>query len=138
VRLAFPEIAPEAMAKLAHAAALKKDNPDLADEPRVPGGNPDGGEWTNDGDEGGRGEDANVRPAAAQTGDVQAKKEGFVDAHLADAQKAADQLGVPVENILALSALESRWGTSRFETEGNNYFGIHYPARPTPPATCRP
>jgi flagellum-specific peptidoglycan hydrolase FlgJ len=65
--------------------------------------------------------------------------ERFVDAHLADAQKAADQLGIPVENILGVSALESRWGTSRIATQGNNFFGINYPAPhavgplPTPP-----
>jgi flagellum-specific peptidoglycan hydrolase FlgJ len=55
-------------------------------------------------------------------------KERFVDAHLADAQKAADQLGIPVENILGLSALESGWGSSPFAAQGSNYFGIHYPA----------
>ena len=38
------------------------------------------------------------------------------------------QLGVPVENVLGISALESGWGDSRFATQGNNYFGIHYPA----------
>lgn len=59
---------------------------------------------------------------------VQAMKGRFVDAHLADTQKAADQLGIPVENILALSALESSWGKHPFAAQGNNYFGIHYPA----------
>jgi hypothetical protein len=141
VQLAFPQIAPEGMAKLAHAAALQKDNPNWADEPRVPGGNPGGGEWANGGEEGDVGgrdadvqpvtlptTDVNVRPAAAQTSDVQARKERFVDAHLGDSQAAADRLGVPVENILGISAIESTWGTSRFAIEGNNYFGIHYPA----------
>ncbi len=64
-------------------------------------------------------------------------KERFVDAHLADAQKAADRLGIPVENILGVSALESTWGTSRIAVQGNNYFGINYPAAhavgPLPP-----
>jgi flagellum-specific peptidoglycan hydrolase FlgJ len=69
--------------------------------------------------------------AAAQVNDTQAMKERFVKAHLADAQKAADELGVPVENILGLSALESGWGnevSGRFAKEGNNFFSIHYPA----------
>ena len=44
-------------------------------------------------------------------------------------------LGIPVENILGLSALESTWGEHRFAAQGNNYFGIHYP-RPLPPDTC--
>jgi flagellum-specific peptidoglycan hydrolase FlgJ len=56
------------------------------------------------------------------------KKSRFVDAHLADAKKAADQLGVPVENVLGVSAVESNWGESRFAVQGNNFFGIHYPA----------
>ena len=138
VQLAFPQIAPEAMANLAHAASLQKDNSNWADEPRVPAGSPGGGEWTSEGDE--EGADAHVRPAtvptadvnilpaAAQTSNVQAMKERFVDTHLGDTEAAADQLGVPVENILGLSALESRWGTSWIAIQGKNFFGINYPA----------
>lgn len=48
--------------------------------------------------------------ASAQGDDTTAKKERFVDTHLADAQRIAEKLGVPVENILGLSALESGWG----------------------------
>jgi hypothetical protein len=102
VLLAFPEIAPEGMAKLARAASLQKDNPNWEQEPRIPDGF-GGGDWTTGGGAGG---EANVRPAAAPANPVQEMKERFVDAHLADAQKAADQLGIPVENILGLSALE--------------------------------
>lgn len=105
VQLAFPEIATDAMAKLARAASLQKFNPNWAQEPRVPAGNPGGGDWTEDG--GTRSTDANVRPVAAPQNPVREMKEHFADAHFADAQKAADQLGIPVENILALSALES-------------------------------
>ncbi|MGH7032931.1 MAG: glucosaminidase domain-containing protein [Stellaceae bacterium] len=84
--------------------------------------------------DGGDAAESNVEPAAASD-DTQAKKERFVDAHLADAQKAADQLDVPVENILGLSALESGWGNerNRFVAAGRNYFGIHDPA---PFANC--
>lgn len=110
---------------------LVKYNPDWEDEPRVPTGNPDGGQWTSEGG----GETAHIgtepghlEPAAYRGDDTQVRKERFVEAHLADAQKIADQLGVPVENILGISAKESTWGTSRFATGGNNYFGIHYPA----------
>ena len=108
VQLAFPEIAPDAMAKLAQAASLQKDNPNLAGEPRIPAGNPGGGEWTNDG--GAAGSDPNIRPIAAPLNPAQAMKQRFVDAHLADTQKAADQLGVPVENILGVAALEIELG----------------------------
>lgn len=99
---------------------LGKYNPDWGDEPRVPAGNPDGGQWT-DGD-GGDSQDASVTPAAARTDATQAKKERFVDAHLADAQMGAARLRVPVENILGLSALESSWGEHHFAAEGNNFF----------------
>jgi hypothetical protein len=139
VLLALPEIAPDAMAKLAHAASLQKANPNWAEQPRNPAGSAEGGQWTSDGggagtegaqgtNDGGAEADGNIRPAAAQVSEVQARKERFVDAHLADAQKAAEELQIPVENILGISALESTWGTSRFATEGNNFFGIHYPA----------
>jgi len=126
VLLAAPEIAPEGMAKLAQAAALRKANPDWPNQPRTPAGSSEGGQWTSG--NGGGAKDAEIQPAAAQTSDVQARKERFVDAHLADAEKGADELGVPVENILGLSALESTWGEYRFAADGNNYFGIHYPA----------
>jgi len=78
--------------------------------------------------EGGGDEGADFEPAAYRGDDTQAKKERFVDAHLADAQKIADQLGVPVENIIGVSAVESGWGESRFAADGSNYFGLHYPA----------
>ena len=126
VQLAFPEIATDAMAKLARAASLQKFNPNWAQEPRVPAGNPGGGDWTNDGAVGDGG--AEVRPIAAPLNPIQTMKERFVDAHLVDAQEAADRLGIPVENILGLAALESGWGSSPYAAQGNNYFGIHYPA----------
>jgi hypothetical protein len=128
VLLAIPEIAPEGMTKLAQAVALRKDNPDWVEKPRIPAGIPEGGDWTSDGDGSEAADDANFQPAAAQTNDVQSKKERFVDAHLVDAQKGAERLGLPVENILGLSALESTWGEHRFAIQGNNFFGIHFPA----------
>jgi len=108
---------------------LVKDNPDWADEPRVPAGNPDGGQWTDEDVGETRENDLPLEPAAAESDETQVRKERFVDAHLGDAKNIADLLGVPVENILGLSALESDWGRSRFAREGNNFFGIHYPAR---------
>ena len=32
---------------------------------------------------------------------------------------------VPISMVLAQSALETGWGTSRFAVDGNNYFGEH-------------
>lgn len=43
VQMRFPAITPEGMAKLAAASDLHKYNPD---QPRVPAGNSDGGQWT--------------------------------------------------------------------------------------------
>ncbi len=136
VQFACPEVLPDAMAKLARRR-LQKDNANWADEPRIPAGSPDGGEWTNDGaaaagteasirpaaDGSGNGPTGNpdIRPIAAPLNPVQTKKERFVDAHLADTQKAAGQLGVPVENILGV-ALESNWGASRIAIQGHNFF----------------
>jgi hypothetical protein len=91
----------------------------------------DHGRWN---EEGGGGSSAagGIEQAAAQKDETHAKKERFVDAHLADAQKVADQLGVPVENILGLSAIESGWGgeakSARLFRESNNFFSQHYPA----------
>jgi len=112
-----------ALRRLAIAEALAKAGFN-AEEPRVPAGNTGGGDWTSGEASAGTG----VVPARAKVDPTEKKKGDFVDAHLADAQKAADELHVPVENILGLSALESGWGEHRFAAEGNNYFGIHYPA----------
>lgn len=134
------DIADRPLHRLAIAEFLAKAgfNPD---EPRVRAGNTDGGQWTTGGggSDGGSGSSAGIQPdlgaggsdiesAAAQTGGVRAKKERFVDAHLADTQPAADKLRVPVENILGLAALESGWGSGDFVPDGNSFFGIHFPA----------
>lgn len=41
------------------------------------------------------------------------------------AQMVSDSSGVPVAVILALSGLESAWGSSGIAKASNNYFGIH-------------
>ena len=74
-----------------------------------------------------------IRPIAAPLNPVQTKKERFVDVHLADTQKAAGQLGVPVENILGVAALEFNWGASRIAIQGHNFFGIDDPCDRTSP-----
>jgi hypothetical protein len=111
-----------------HVPGLGKANPHWADELRVSAGNPDGGEWTGDGGQGGQSAGENVELAAAPGDDTAARKERFVDAHLEQTRAVAKELGVPVENILGVAALESKWGESRFAADGNNYFGMHYPA----------
>jgi hypothetical protein len=125
VLLGLPEIDAEGMNRLALAAALRKFNPRLAEEARLPMGGPGAGEWS-DGSESDEAGD-NLVPTAMHVDSTEAMKQRFVEAHLAAAQKAADELGVPVENILVISALESGWGTSSAAAH-NNYFGLQYPA----------
>jgi len=125
-------IAPRAvLAKLVPNLEYAKEyNPD---EPRD-----ERGRWT-DGESAGTissGQDAQTGNVVSHDIDLvayhppatEAEKEKFIDDHLQDAQKLADKLHVPVENILGLSALESDWGRSRFAIDGNNLLGIHYPA----------
>jgi len=68
VLLAALEIAPEGMAKLAHASALRKPNPDWPNQQRNPAGSREGGQWTSG--PAGHAEGANVQPVAAQTNDI--------------------------------------------------------------------
>lgn len=56
------------------------------------------------------------------------RKQNFVNAHLAATERVAKELNVPVENILGIAALESQWGDYHFASEGNNFFGLYYPA----------
>jgi hypothetical protein len=114
---------------------LAKFNPD---QPRAPKGDANGGQWVGgDADEAAPapvqgahagGEQGGIELAADREDPTHARKRLFVEAHLADAQKAAAELHVPVENILGMSALESEWGKGPFAANGrNNYFGTHYP-----------
>ena len=49
----------------------------------------------------------------------------FIKAHQADAAIVAKQLGIPTQNVLGLSGIESFWGTSNIATSANNFFGLH-------------
>lgn len=119
---------------------LAKTNPDWDSEPRLPSGAEGGGQWTSGASDTvpeprrntrqglPDAEEASVDLVATGDDSTRAKKERFVDRHLAATQRAADELDVPVENILGAAAVESTWGTSRFAVEANNFFGLHYPA----------
>ncbi|NBF01961.1 hypothetical protein GV819_06620 [Pseudomonas sp. Fl5BN2] len=52
----------------------------------------------------------------------------FVSKYKAVCQPIAEQLDLPVENILGLAAQESQYGTGRIARELNNYFSLHAPA----------
>ena len=109
----------ERILKIADRNGLLKTgyNPD---QPRIPAGKAGGGEWT-DGNQ-----DSNeatsspnlVEDVAAQRWATPADKQRFVDAHLAAAQKAAKILGVPVENVLGLAALEANGGGQGLPLKG--------------------
>ncbi len=49
----------------------------------------------------------------------------FVHAHQNDAAVIAQQLGVPTQNVLGLSGIESKWGASNAAIRANNFFGLH-------------
>jgi RHS repeat-associated protein len=49
----------------------------------------------------------------------------FIKSHQADAATVAQQLGVPTQNVLGLSGIESTWGTSNAAQSANNFFGLH-------------
>jgi hypothetical protein len=126
VLLGLPEVSRDGLSRLAAADDLLKYNPDWQDEDRVPVTQDGAGEWTSDG-AGGSG--AVLTPISDRhVGVTPAQKAAYVSRHLAAAAAAARALGIPVENILGLSALESDWGRSRFAQDGNNYFGVDWPA----------
>ncbi len=124
LRLRLPPLAGDAaLERLAKVDRwLKYD----ADQPRASAGQPNGGQWISD--DGGPGAAASLQTAAVRIDPTVAKKQKFVSDHLVEMQKAAQQLGVPVENLLGISALESNWGQSRFATDGHNLFEMYYPA----------
>ena len=112
--------------KIAERDGLLKSGYD-PDQPRIPAGQSGGGEWTDGGKEDnadGAGTDS-IQDIAAHWWATPEDKQRFVDAYLSDAQKVADDLHVPVENVLGIAALESTWGTSRFAMDGKNLFGMH-------------
>lgn len=49
----------------------------------------------------------------------------FIKEHQGDAANVAKQLGVPTENVLGLSGIESQWGTSNAAQSASNFFGLH-------------
>jgi hypothetical protein len=113
--------------------SLAKFDPD---EPRD-----ERGRWTTSGASGGENDPnakttTNLSPSAGDTVFVSGKKdwaddadkEKFIDANLDAAQKAADKLGVPVENILGLAASENTYGLKGNFVAGNNILNMHYPA----------
>ncbi|CAM2913527.1 glycoside hydrolase family 73 protein [Erysipelothrix tonsillarum] len=52
------------------------------------------------------------------------KQQAYFEKHLPYAQAVEKKYGVPVSVTLAMSALESSWGSSGLTTKANNYFGI--------------
>jgi hypothetical protein len=94
---------------------------------RVPAGEDGGGEWTDEDQPASANNDhASLYTEAAGSWFATPEiKQQFVDAHLKAAQDAANALGVPVENVLGLAALESQWGYSRFALEGNTLFNLY-------------
>jgi hypothetical protein len=64
VLLRLPDVTPPALAKLAEVAELEKGGTAWQDEPRIPAGQPGGGQWTTEGGAGGA-PAVSAKPAAA-------------------------------------------------------------------------
>lgn len=106
-------------AKLALLAAKAGFQPD---QPRVPGGDPAGGQWTSDG---GSGTATRTPPKKPRKTGTTTDPVKYTQDHQADAATVARQLKVPTQNVLGLSANESFWGTSSAAKLANNFFGLH-------------
>jgi|YNPMSStandDraft_1061717.scaffolds.fasta_scaffold07673_3 hypothetical protein len=68
------------------------------------------------------------RPECDRRDPENVKRLNSIGEYREDAAAVAEQLGVPTEAILGLSGHESGWGLGRFAREGNNFFGLHWPA----------
>ena len=120
------------MLALASPQSFGKYSPD---QPRMPAGNSDGGQFTSAGNSEGITDADRENPRFKGMTDTQIKKQKFVDANLNATDQVAQRLNVPVANILGLSAVESGWGLGSFILDGptvadstNAYFGMHAPA----------
>jgi hypothetical protein len=98
---------------------LLKDGFD-SDEPRVPAGNPDGGQWTDEGEDG-------IVPAAARQSAQNAfpaDKDPFFDTLYAPVHDVALRLDIDESWLLGLAAHEGGWLEQPHNREINNPFGV--------------
>ena len=94
-----------------------------ANQPRVPAGSSDGGQWTSGG--GGVGWKNPAKKTNRPTTKADEKK--FVNDHRTDAEKLAKLLGrgSNANEFLALSSDETNWGVIETASNANNFFGLH-------------
>jgi hypothetical protein len=104
-------------AKLALLAVKTNFNPA---QPRVPAGNPAGGQWAPGGGTARRTPTKKPKRTGTATDPVK-----YTQDHQADAATVAQHLRIPTQNVLGLSANESYWGTSDAALKANNFFGLH-------------
>lgn len=88
------------------------------DEPRVPAGNPDGGQWTTDG-----GDPAIVPAAARRPASRGGNPDAFFDAAYDKIHALAQRLNVNENSLLGLAAHES-WYLNAHNRALNNLFGV--------------
>jgi hypothetical protein len=117
------------VARVQMLLALASPQPFGKSNPYHLGPGPKGGQFTTAALDGNSEGITSDRNKAERTHDFYVeRKQNFVDAHLIATEKVAQELNMPVENILGIAALESEWGEYRFASKGNNFFGIYYPA----------
>jgi hypothetical protein len=92
-------------------------------QPRVPAGDPAGGQWTS----GGGSVDWKNPVKRTNRGTTSDDWKKFVQNHRADAEKLAAKLGhgSNAGEFLALSSEESNWGLAEAASNGNHFFGYH-------------
>jgi hypothetical protein len=94
-------------------------------QPRVPAGDPGGGRWTDTGSAAGPSARTPSQPTSRAPTEADMRK--FVQTHRPEAQRLALALGggATADEFLALSSVETTWGTSDAAQMANNYFGLH-------------
>ena len=101
------------------------DNPYYDDPSNDPGFGPYGPFQISEGGGGNSGGGGGKRDVCNKADPTNNKVLSFIAAHQADASAVANQLNVPVQNILGLSAQESNYGQSAIAQAANNFFGQH-------------
>jgi hypothetical protein len=92
-------------------------------QPRLPAGDPAGGQWTS----GGGGVDWKNPAKHTDRPTTKADEKKFVNDYRKQAQDLATKLGrgANANEFLALSSDETKWGVADAATNANNFFGLH-------------
>jgi hypothetical protein len=107
----------------ARLSLLARETKYDANQPRVPAGDPAGGQWTS----GGGGLDWKNPAKKTNRPTTRADEKKFVNDYRKQAQDLATKLGrgSNANEFLALSSDETSWGVTETASNANNFFGLH-------------